>query len=45
VTLFDAAHNNPQATNDDRVQIFGRRNGSDLVFTLAPGAVLLLDGQ
>ncbi|HET7081214.1 MAG TPA: hypothetical protein VFM49_27600 [Chloroflexia bacterium] len=45
VTLFDAGHNNPQASNDDQVRPFGRRSGHDLAFTLAPGAVMMLDGQ
>jgi hypothetical protein len=42
LTLFDAMHNNPQATGDDRVTPLGRRDGGGLIFDLAPGSVLLL---
>ncbi|HUS15531.1 MAG TPA: hypothetical protein VM536_11010, partial [Chloroflexia bacterium] len=39
-TLFDADHNAPQRTGDDRVVPLGTRDGRDLVFDLAPGSVL-----
>jgi hypothetical protein len=40
VTLFDADHNAPQRTGDDRVSPLGTRDGRDLLFDLAPGSVL-----
>src|SRR5262249_13017253 len=44
-TLFDATHNNPQATGDDRVSLYAERAGGDLFFDLAPGSVLVLTGK
>ena len=45
LTLFDAAHNNPQATGDDHVTPFGVRTGPGLIFDLLPGSVLVLTAQ